>query len=132
MREPEPKSPATGPKDPIAEAEQLRLRLEALKAGIGDAHAAEGDRNKARSDPTSNGGALGMGLRAGSELVSGVLVGCGIGYLIDRQAGTSPLFLIIFLMMGMAAGFWNVYRMATRKPGQSAKDSKNSASGAGE
>lgn len=132
MREPEPKSPATGPKDPIAEAEQLRSRLEALKAGIGHAHAVDGDRNKPRSDPTSNGGALGMGLRAGSELVSGVLVGCGIGYLIDRQAGTSPLFLIIFLMMGMAAGFWNVYRMATRKPGLPAKDSKNSASGAGE
>ncbi|HUN12148.1 MAG TPA: AtpZ/AtpI family protein [Rhabdaerophilum sp.] len=132
MREPEPKSPEKGPKDPIAEANELRSRLEALKAGIGQAHAAESDRNKSRSDPTSNGGALGMGLRAGSELVAGVLVGCGIGYVIDRQAGTSPIFLIIFLMMGMAAGFWNVYRMATRKPGLPAADRKNSASGADE
>ncbi|HRE21020.1 MAG TPA: AtpZ/AtpI family protein [Rhabdaerophilum sp.] len=132
MREPEPKPPEKGTKDPIAEADELRSRLEALKAGIGHAHVAEGDRNKLRSDPTSNGGAMGMGLRAGSELVSGVLVGCGIGYLIDRQAGTSPLFLIIFLMMGMAAGFWNVYRMATRKPGLPAEGKKNGASGAGE
>lgn len=132
MREPEPKSPGQGSEDPAKEAAQLRARLEALKAGIGNANAAEAEKNAARRASGSDGGALGMGLRAGSELVAGVLVGCGIGYLIDRQVGTSPLFLIIFLMMGMAAGFWNVYRMAARRPGQTAVGRQHGADGTSE
>jgi ATP synthase protein I len=49
--------------------------------------------------------------------VAAVIVGAGIGWGIDRAAGTSPAFLIIFLLMGAAAGFWNVYRVAMKPPG---------------
>ncbi|MGH6835728.1 MAG: AtpZ/AtpI family protein [Methylocella sp.] len=35
---------------------------------------------------------------------------------IDRVAGTTPAFVVAFLRMGAAAGFWNVYRIATRPP----------------
>lgn len=56
-------------------------------------------------------------MRASSELAAGVIVGGGIGYLLDRQFGTMPIFLLIFLMVGMAAGFLNLYKLGMRRPG---------------
>lgn len=113
MSNPEHPSPAKGPKEPdMAKADELRLRLDALKAELGDV--AREKAEKTRSDMRSDGSAIGTGLRAGSELLAGVIVGCAIGYFLDRQFASSPLFLIIFMMMGMAAGFWNVYRMSAR------------------
>lgn len=47
-----------------------------------------------------------------SEFVAGVLVGAGLGYLLDQFAGTSPWGLIVFLMLGFAAGVLNVLRAA--------------------
>lgn len=95
----------------------LQARLETLKAELGAAEDKEDQAARAR--PNQDGGAIGKGLRAGSELLAGILVGCGIGYVLDRQLGTAPWFLIIFMMFGMIAGFWNVYRLsATSGPGR--------------
>lgn len=113
----EPNSPEPGKSDPDAEAAELRSRLDALKADLGDAVAAEKAETAASRGGQASNGALGVGMRAGSELAAGVLVGCAVGYLIDQQFGVSPLFLIIFMMMGMATGFWNIYRMGARKSG---------------
>jgi len=54
---------------------------------------------------------LGQGLRIGIEMVVSVAVGAGLGYLIDDWAGTSPLFMIVFLFLGFAAGIMNVLRI---------------------
>jgi len=51
-----------------------------------------------------------VGFRIGAELISGVIIGAGIGYLLDNWFGTRPLLLIIFLFLGSIAGFLNVYR----------------------
>lgn len=51
-----------------------------------------------------------IGSRIATELVSGVLVGAGVGYFLDKLAETTPILLIIFLILGSAAGFLNVYR----------------------
>jgi len=56
-----------------------------------------------------------IGTRIGTELVSGVLVGAGLGYLLDRLFGTSPVLLIMFLIFGGAAGFLNVYRFVKKE-----------------
>lgn len=55
-------------------------------------------------------GDLGVGARVGVDLVSGVLLGAGLGYGIDLYAGTKPWGLIVCFMLGAAAGFLNVYR----------------------
>jgi ATP synthase protein I len=39
-----------------------------------------------------------------TELVVGMLMGLGIGYGLDHLFGTMPLFLIIFTILGFAAG----------------------------
>lgn len=46
----------------------------------------------------------------GLHLVSGPLVGFAIGYGLDVWLGTSPWCKIIFLLVGIGAGFLNVYR----------------------
>lgn len=53
-----------------------------------------------------------IGFRVGTEMLSGVLAGGAIGYFLDDWLSTKPLLLIVFLFLGGAAGFLNVYRFA--------------------
>ncbi|MEM7596396.1 MAG: AtpZ/AtpI family protein [Pseudomonadota bacterium] len=46
------------------------------------------------------------------ELVVGLLIGFGIGYGIDILFGTLPIFLVIFTLLGMAAGIKTMMRSA--------------------
>lgn len=46
----------------------------------------------------------------GLHMVSGPLVGVAIGYGIDHWFGTHPWGKLIFLFIGIGAGFLNVYR----------------------
>ena len=55
---------------------------------------------------------LGKAFRLSTELVAGVFVGGIFGWLLDRWLGTLPLFLLVFLLLGIAAGFLNVIRAA--------------------
>jgi len=96
------------------DADALRARLEALKSELGDATARDEAENRGKSGSGSNASALGAGMRAASEMVAGVLVGTGLGFLLDRFFGTKPWLLIIFMMLGMAAGFRNMYRLGMR------------------
>ena len=59
-------------------------------------------------------GAVGYGqaFKLSSEFIAGIAVGVGIGWTIDRLAGTSPWGLIVFLLLGFAAGVLNVLRSA--------------------
>ena len=54
---------------------------------------------------------LGMGMRIGVELVASLLVGVGIGWGLDRLLGTSPWLLLVFFLLGAAAGMMNIYRV---------------------
>ena len=49
-------------------------------------------------------------VKIASEFVAGVVVGGGVGWGIDRLAGTAPWALIVFLLLGFAAGVLNVLR----------------------
>jgi len=51
-----------------------------------------------------------LAMRVVTDLISGLLVGGAIGYFLDEAFNSSPLFLVIFLIIGMAAGFANLYR----------------------
>ena len=46
------------------------------------------------------------------EIVAAMAVGLGIGILADNYFGTRPLFIIIFFLLGSAAGILNVFRVA--------------------
>jgi len=96
----------------------LSARLQRLSERLGEArHEAPGASDGAAADraPTASGYA--KGFRLSSELVGGVLVGAGLGWLIDRWLGISPWGFIIFLLLGFAAGVLNVMRSAGVGPG---------------
>jgi len=58
---------------------------------------------------------LGKFFNVGVELVSGVLVGVGLGLLIDWAFNTSPWGLISLFILGSIAGMLNVYRALIAK-----------------
>jgi len=54
----------------------------------------------------------------GIAMAASVFVGLGMGYSIDNKVfggRTSPWFTIIFLILGIIAGFRNLVRLAKRK-----------------
>jgi ATP synthase protein I len=61
---------------------------------------------------TADASAFARGFRLSTELVAGVVVGALIGWLLDRWLGISPWGLIVFLLLGFAAGVLNVMRAA--------------------
>jgi ATP synthase protein I len=102
----------------------LRARLDSLSKALDAQRDAARSSDAARrgqdgngASPGSIGNAMGLAFRVLSEFVSAVIVGAVIGWGIDVAAGTSPAFLVVFLLMGAAAGFWNVYRIAMNPPG---------------
>lgn len=101
--------------------EGLRARLNTLSSALdaqneADKRAEAEKREPVRILPGSIGNAMSLAVRVLSEFVAAVLVGAVIGWWIDRTVGTTPAFLIVFLLMGAAAGFWNVYRIAMKPP----------------
>lgn len=52
----------------------------------------------------------GLGFRMGIELMVGLVVGLGIGWLLDGWLDTKPLFMIVLMILGMGAGILNVVR----------------------
>jgi len=58
------------------------------------------------------GNALGLAFRVSVELVSALAVGLAIGWLLDQWLDTRPWLMLVFLLLGGAAGILNVYRMA--------------------
>lgn len=46
------------------------------------------------------------------ELVAGLGIGFGIGYSLDRVLGTLPIFLVLFVFLGLAAGVKTMLRSA--------------------
>ena len=62
--------------------------------------------------PSVDASAFARGFRLSTELVAGVLVGAALGWLLDRWLGISPWGLIVFLLLGFAAGILNVMRAA--------------------
>ena len=104
---PDPDRPdAPDPGD--AELAARRAKLDAALAGR--AQATKPDTAMAAAGRDASG--FGKALRLSSEFVAGILVGAAIGWLIDRVLGTLPFGLIVFLLLGFAAGVLNVMRAA--------------------
>lgn len=80
--------------------------------------AAEAKRRGAKPRSEESGRGLGFALRIGVEIVAALIVGVGIGLLLDWWLGTKPWFLLLFFVLGAAAGFMNVFRVVGGLGGQ--------------
>jgi len=113
--------------------ERLRSSMERLKASLAKARETGADvrRNPGTPDRAKGGDSgMSLGMRAGSEFISAVVLGVAIGWGLDRLLGTNPGFLIAFFFLGVAAGVWSVIRLTSPKGGGSAQDSRLSPSNA--
>ena len=68
------------------------------------------------SDQTLNkkGNGAGFGFKISTEIIAALVVGVGIGLIVDKYLNTKPFGLIIFFIFGALAGFLNVYRVMRR------------------
>jgi ATP synthase protein I len=90
----------------------LSARLQRLGERLGDHRPGDSTASAPGQRPVSDPSAIARGFRLSTELVAGVLVGAAIGWLLDRWLGISPWGMIVFLLLGFAAGVLNVMRAA--------------------
>ena len=88
----------------------LSARLQRLGKRLAQAN--RSSENGSGPRQTADPSAIARGFRLSTELVAGVLVGAVVGWLLDRWLGISPWGLIVFLLLGFAAGVLNVMRAA--------------------
>jgi ATP synthase protein I len=109
---------SSDPGDSDDESAKLRARLDRLKGDLKGRAAPPSPSQPTpapKADASATGSAMSLGLRAGSEFVSAVILGLGIGWALDRVLHTNPAFLIVFFLIGVAAGIWNVIRLTSPK-----------------
>lgn len=83
------------------------------------------DKARAPTEPEQDGRGYAMALRLGADFVAGVLLGAALGWGFDRLFGTGPWGLIVFVLLGFAAGTMTALRSAgLMKPGPAGPDDK--------
>tara|TARA_B100000965_G_scaffold375256_1_gene367180 strand:- start:1109 stop:1387 length:279 start_codon:yes stop_codon:yes gene_type:complete len=70
---------------------------------------AKDESNPAQNKPPSP---IGRVMKIVVEIVAAMAVGVVIGMLVDNYFDTRPIFIIIFFLLGSAAGILNVFRVA--------------------
>ena len=68
------------------------------------------DREEARKAKKEPSGA-GLGFRVATDIVAALVVGVLIGLGLDHALGTKPWMMVVFFILGAAAGVLNVYRL---------------------
>ena len=80
--------------------EELKVRLKIAKNKI---------NTQKEAPPQSN---IGQAFKMSTELVSAVLVGTIIGFILDNWFDTKPWLILIFFFVGVIAGIMNVIKSA--------------------
>jgi ATP synthase protein I len=93
------------PDDESQEAlQRLQTRLDALTA----------ERTPKGSAEKSAESSMGDGYRLLGEVIGGVLGGLGLGWVVDRFAHTTPIGMVIGLLLGTAASAYAAMKSADR------------------
>jgi ATP synthase protein I len=94
------------------ETEAIKRRLHDLEGKVRDARSRH---ELPSSEAQDRGSAMGQALKLSTEMIAGVAVGGFIGWALDRLFGTAPILMVVFLILGAAAGILNVIRSAQRR-----------------
>ena len=81
----------------------FKTRLEIAKKKVSNRHL----YNKKHSPSP-----IGSAFKLSTELVSAVVVGTIIGFILDKTFGTKPWLILIFFFVGVVAGITNVIKSA--------------------
>ena len=85
--------------------DQFKTRLEIAKNKIS---------KKNLYNDTEPPSSIGIAFKLSTELVSAVVVGTIIGFILDKTFGTKPWLILIFFFIGAIAGIVNVIRSAKK------------------
>ena len=85
--------------------DQFKTRLKIAKSKV--------DKDKG-SEEKNKGSNMGSAFKMSTELVSAVVVGTIIGFILDNWFGTKPWLILIFFFIGVVAGILNVIRSAKK------------------
>mgnify|MGYP001184389469 FL=1 len=55
---------------------------------------------------------LSVGFKISLDLISPIIAGILIGIGVDKFFSTKPIFFVIFLLLGIVAGFFNIFKSA--------------------
>ena len=69
-------------------------------------------RKSSKNEESSSG--MGVAFKMSTELVSAVVVGTIIGFILDNWFRTKPWLILIFFFVGVIAGITNVIKSAKR------------------
>ena len=103
-------------------------RLAALARKLAEARRARAPAPKAEEHFSQ----ASQGWRMVIELVSGLGIGFGIGYGLDGLFGTMPLFLVLFMLLGFAAGVQVMLRTAREIAEREAGSGQDGGRGGGQ
>lgn len=124
--------PENGDKQDIAKPEnevELTNRLSRLGETLATRKAKYQASAKVGSGVYSPG--MAKALTLGTEFIGAILFGSAVGLGFDYLLGSRPLFLILFLLLGFAAGVFIVIRGAARLTALGAKDETSEKSDKG-
>jgi ATP synthase protein I len=107
-----------GSRDKSSDEAALSARLGSLDHRLSEIRGSRkiGTDQPGGGDGAARASAMARGFRLSSELIAGVVVGAVIGWGFDRLLSTSPWGLIVFFLLGFAAGVINVMRSAGVAP----------------
>ena len=86
--------------------EKFKTRLKIAKNKI--------DSNKNDKNKSNHRSYLGIAFKMSTELVSAVVVGTIIGFILDNWFGTTPWLILLFFFLGVATGILNVIKSAKK------------------
>tara|TARA_Y100000590_G_scaffold455547_1_gene604420 strand:+ start:3442 stop:3723 length:282 start_codon:yes stop_codon:yes gene_type:complete len=84
-------------------------KLENLKKKLSNINHLNSNNHKKKKETGA-----GFGFKISTEIIAALVVGVGIGLIVDNYLNTKPFGLIIFFILGALAGFLNVYRVMRR------------------
>lgn len=87
--------------------------LRDLDNKLREARARRESKDRGAAGRTGGMAGLGLAIRLGLDFISGVVVGVGAGLLLDWWWGSKPWMMVLFFVIGAAAGTANVIRTAS-------------------
>jgi ATP synthase protein I len=83
--------------------DQFKTRLQIAKNKLSNRNLYQNKKNQS---------SIGTAFKMSAELVSAVVVGTIIGFILDKTFDTKPWLILIFFFVGVIAGIINVFRSA--------------------
>lgn len=99
------------------EQDPNKARLDSLSKRLREIERSQESEKKQLREQRGSSKGVATGMRIVTELLAAIIGTMVIGWFLDRMLGTSPWFLLGLLLLGVAAAFRNVWKIAHTREG---------------